>query len=173
MAEEEIPVLPQFKPHTIDAGTSTERIAMNDAGTDAMDVNIVEKATTDAQTDTTLPHTMRNIMWSAEGLDPIVDCADEDDCGTDGESITTSIMEGARVDDIDFIDESPLQSESPEDAEISIGISEIGDHFPVAKLPHNFEITIFWGGGERKQRLIIMMRSPSPHTTLSTITSTS
>ena len=108
LAEEEIPVLPKFKPLTFDAGTSTESVGVNDVGTDAMEYEFVMKATTEAQTDTTLPHTMRNIMWSAEGLDPIVDCDDEAeyaDSMTD-ESIMDKIMEGPTVSDIDALDEN-------------------------------------------------------------------
>ena len=101
-AEEEIPVLPTFKLST-SVGTSME------------DITAIEKLSIDTQTDLTLPHTMRDILWSAKGLDPIVDCEDMDDESVNDESVndesvmdsegtTAKFMEGPTVSDIDALD---------------------------------------------------------------------
>ena len=94
------------RPPTNSVGTSTANVSTVDIGTDAEVATVIVTESVEVQTDTTLPHTMRNIMWSAEGLDPIVDCDDSD--SVDDESIATGIMEGTMVDDIDLlVDDHP------------------------------------------------------------------
>ena len=82
---------------------------MVDSGTDAPSDKRTIKATcsVEAQTTTTLPDTIREVMWTPSGIDPVVEVEESDG------SLEPGILEDDTVDDIDNLEAEDNTPESP------------------------------------------------------------
>ena len=102
----------------MEIGVNTEREFMDetnimikpkmvDMGTDAAkDEQKPEVCTVEVQTNTSLSHTLRDMMWTPSGLDPIVEIDYSED-----DIIEPGFLEGDGVDDIDAVDVETIESE--------------------------------------------------------------